>query len=107
MFPKVKKKNKKRRPENDDDFENLGRDKEFNRDKHTAARLKLYRNIVEMWERAGKLVDEIKRMQYDAGGESLRTLRKFVDRFASVEIAKLKDNDPKKAERIFRRFLEQ
>jgi len=51
-------------------------------------------------------VDEIQTMQFDASGESLRTLRKFVDRFANVEITKLKENDPKKAERIFRRFLE-
>lgn len=107
MFPKDKKKKKRRKPEHDDDFEILGKNTEFNRDKHLAARLKLHRNVVEMWERAGKLVDEIKNTQHEASGESLRTLRKFVDRFANVEVTKLKDNDPKKAERIFRRFLEQ
>lgn len=61
-----------------------------------------------MWERAGKLSEEIKRSRaLGSAGEPLRQLRKFVDRFARLEISKLKESDLQKAERIFRRFLEQ
>mmetsp|Transcript_22999 Transcript_22999/g.44178 ORF Transcript_22999/g.44178 Transcript_22999/m.44178 type:complete len:1120 (-) Transcript_22999:92-3451(-) len=102
------KKKKKKKKQDDDEWGDLGRGEEFNRDKHVAARRKLHRNMAEMWERAGKLAEEIKRNQAaDSGGEALRALRKFADRFANVEISKLKENDPKKAERLFRRFLEQ
>jgi len=108
MFPEYGKKKKKKKKQDDDEWGDLGRGEEFNRDKHVAARRKLHRNMAEMWERAGKLAEEIKRNQAaDSGGEALRALRKFADRFANVEISKLKENDPKKAERLFRRFLEQ
>jgi len=108
MFPKKKKKKKEAKEEDNFDGDlDLGKVENFNRDRHEAARRKLHRNFVEMWERAGKLAEEIKRAQANGGGEAMRQLRKFVDRFANLEVSKLKENDPKKAERIFRRFLEQ
>jgi len=108
MFPKKKKKKKRDTEEDHPDGDlDLKQGDDFNRDKHEAARRKLHRNFVEMWERANKLAEEIKRTQSSESGDALRQLRKFADRFANLEVSKLKENDPKKAERIFRRFLEQ
>mmetsp|Transcript_68788 Transcript_68788/g.155834 ORF Transcript_68788/g.155834 Transcript_68788/m.155834 type:complete len:877 (+) Transcript_68788:294-2924(+) len=109
MFPEFKKK-KTRRQQNaeaDADMDLSCKEGNFNREKHEAARRKIHRSFVDMWERAGKLSAEIKRMQTDHGGDAIRQLRKFVDRFANLEVSKLKENDPRKAERILRRFLEQ
>jgi len=73
-----------------------------------ASRRKISQNIADMWRRATKLAGEIKALsEATAGPEPLRTLRRFVTRFASMELATLQPNDTKKAERLFRRFLEQ
>eukprot|EP00913_Durusdinium_trenchii_P024369 g22878.t1 len=63
---------------------------------------------IELRMRACRLSEEIQRSQTQSGaGDALRQLRKFVDRFAVTEVQKLRTDDPKKAQRIFRRFLEQ
>ncbi|CAK9041614.1 unnamed protein product [Durusdinium trenchii] len=104
MFPKRKK--KKKQPE-EAEAEVL-KEQDFHRGKFEAQRRKLQRQLREMWMRACRLSEEIQRSQTQSGaGDALRQLRKFVDRFAVTEVQKLRTDDPKKAQRIFRRFLEQ
>ncbi|CAK0840905.1 unnamed protein product [Prorocentrum cordatum] len=107
MFPKNRRGKKGKPTGGNEDSENIGAGEEFDWDKYVAARRKLHRDIAEMWARAGRLAEEIGRSRAAEGAEAVRQLRKFADRFANVEISKLRENDPKKAERIFRRFLEQ
>lgn len=107
MFPKKKKRTRNGEDDQADGDFNLGIGEHFDRARHETARRKLHRVFVDMWDRAGKLADEIRRTPTSCGGEALRQLRKFVNRFSSLEMSKLKENDPKKADRIFRKFLEQ
>ncbi|CAJ1381888.1 unnamed protein product [Effrenium voratum] len=103
MFPKRKKKKRQR----DEEEAEVAKSEDFHRGKFEAARRKLHRQLGEMWIRATQLAKEIERSQTVSSGDAMHQLRKFLDRFAVTEVSKLKDNDPKKAERIFRRFLEQ
>lgn len=103
-----KKKKRKKKEDDAEDPGSLGVGDDFCRAKHEAARKKLHRDFEQVWNRVGKLTEEIRRSSLDeSSGDALRQLRKFVDRFVNHEISKLKENDPTKAERIFRRFLEQ
>lgn len=107
MFPKRNR--RKRHDRNGDDVQDtIQVDEEFDRARHEAARRKLHRTFTEMWDRTSQLAQEIDCSQaMQSASETLQQLRRFVDRFASSEVSKLQENDPQKAERIFRRFLEQ
>lgn len=106
MFPKRKK--RPRRSEDDGaEPENL-QNQDFHRGKFEAARRKLHRQLADMWSRASQLSEEIARSQTaSSGSDAVRQLRSFVELFNKKEVSKLQENDPKKAHRIFRRFLEQ
>ena len=106
MFPKRKK--RPRRSEDEDaEPENL-QNQDFHRGKFEAARRKLHRQLADMWSRASQLSEEIARSQTaSSGSDAVRQLRSFVELFNKKEVSKLQENDPKKAHRIFRRFLEQ
>lgn len=104
MFPKRKKKPKR---QDDQEAEEL-KNQDFHRGKFEAARRKLHRQLRDAWSRASRLTEEIHRSHTSAASaDALRQLRKFVDRFAVTELQRLKENDPKKALRLLRRFLEQ
>eukprot|EP00434_Breviolum_minutum_P020860 symbB.v1.2.018401.t1/scaffold1435.1/size118962/6 len=104
MFPK-----KKKKPKRQDDAEaEVLQKQDFQRGKFEAARRKLQRQLRDTWMRASRVAEEIHRSQTSSGSaDALRQLRKFVDRFAVTDVQRLKENDPKKALRILRRFLEQ
>ena len=105
MFPKRKKRS--RRSAEDVEPESL-HNQDFHRGKFEAARRKLHRQLGDMWARASKLCEEIVRSQTtSSGAEALRQLRNFVELFSRREVSKLQENDPTKAQRILRRFLEQ
>jgi len=113
MFPRRKKKKSMHRPHGDEEEEEdlfaLGLAVE--RPKLEAMRRKIQRGMMDMLLHANRLEEQISLAEADnhrsrTSGDALRALQRFIDRFAKLELSKLKVGDTRSAEKLFRRFME-
>jgi len=112
MFPRRKKKTFRRSPGYDDEEETSANvsamDVAVERPKLEAMRRKIQTSMVEMLSHTDRLVADIGDAEERTRKSSdiLRSLQRFLDRFAKFELSKLKAGDVRAAERLFRTFLE-